>query len=73
MEKDLKPFKNNEDASLFVVLDKNNDYEIEIYTKPKPSKGELTYMKWYREKQKGHECGKYQNGDDQSCEDGELS
>lgn len=61
LEKDLKPFINDEDASLLALFAENNNCQVEIYTEPKPSTNELTYMKKFKEKQKGNERVKDQS------------
>lgn len=53
LEKDIKPFRNYGDASLLSLLSKKNQCDVEIYTKGKPSIGELRYMESLREKNKG--------------------
>lgn len=55
LKKDLKPFKNDEDASLLALFTEKNNCEVEIYTEPKLSTSDLTYMERLTKKQKGHE------------------
>lgn len=55
LEKDKKPFINNEDASLFSLIIEKNECEVEIYIEVKSSTGELTYMERLREKNKGQQ------------------
>ena len=44
LEKDLKPFTNDEDVSLLSLFAKKNECEVETYIDVGPSVGELTYM-----------------------------
>lgn len=61
MQKDLKPYRNYQDALLLALFVEYNNCEVEIYIEPKSSTYELTYMERLREKQKGHEVGEYQS------------
>lgn len=53
LEKDLNPFRNDENASFLSLFTEKNFCEVEIYTKPKPYTSEFTYMEKLREKNKG--------------------
>lgn len=44
LEKELKPFTNDENASLLSLFAEQTGREVEIYTKVRPPTIELTYM-----------------------------
>ncbi|CAK8542710.1 unnamed protein product [Lathyrus sativus] len=50
LENNLKPFFNDEDETMLAMFVEKNNYDVEIYTEPKLSRGEETYMKILVEK-----------------------
>lgn len=66
---DLKPFRNDEDASLLALFAEKNNCDDEIYTEPKSSMGEKTYMERLIENQKGHESVEEGVEESESSED----
>ncbi|KAI5425790.1 hypothetical protein KIW84_031561 [Lathyrus oleraceus] len=69
LEKDLKPFSNDEDATMLALFVEKNNCDVEMYTEPRLSMSEKTYMKRLIEKQKGHESVE----ENESPEDSESS
>ncbi|CAI8610067.1 unnamed protein product [Vicia faba] len=67
-EKDLKPFRNDEDASMLSLFTEKNEWEVEIYIEAKPSTGDLTYMDRLREKNKGQKSLEDDENDGQCSE-----
>lgn len=53
LEEDIKPFRNEENATELVVFAFWNNCEVEIYIEPKPYTGHATLMKNIRKKMKG--------------------
>ncbi|KAI5383960.1 hypothetical protein KIW84_071084 [Lathyrus oleraceus] len=51
LEKDLKPFVNDEDATVLVFYTEKSNCDVEIYTEPRSSSGEKTYMERYTQSQ----------------------
>lgn len=62
LEKYLKPFINDEDASLLSLFAEKNQCEVEIYIEDKPYTCEFTYMDMLRERNKGQKS--VENDDD---------
>lgn len=50
LEKDLKPFVNNEEATMLSLFAKKKNFDVEIYTEPRLSRREKTYMERLIEK-----------------------
>ncbi|CAI8598942.1 unnamed protein product [Vicia faba] len=55
-EKDLKPFRDDRDASELAIYSFGNDCEVYIYTKLKPITREITFMDRVRVKGNGKTC-----------------
>lgn len=55
LEKDLKPFINDKDATLLALYAEKSSFGVEIYIEQRLSSGEKTYMYRLIDKQKGHE------------------
>ncbi|CAI8619534.1 unnamed protein product [Vicia faba] len=66
---DLKPFRNDEDASLLALFDEKNNCDVEMYTEPKLSMVEKAYMEGLIENQKGHESVEGSAEDSEPSED----
>lgn len=69
LEEDLKPFRDDGDATELVVFAFGNNCEVEIYSEPKPLTGHATFMEKVREKMKGNICDEeVDNSSDSSSE-----
>ncbi|KAI5427921.1 hypothetical protein KIW84_033084 [Lathyrus oleraceus] len=71
LQKDLKPFVNDEDVTMLTLFAEKNICNVKIYTEPRLSRGEMTYMERLIENQKGHQSVKENESvkDNESIED----